>query len=77
MTSQASSLSLIRFLSSLFFGTIIVIIPISLALVLVSRVDPLERGSAEKALARLLKLSESNMTLGDHNEKAEETSEDK
>lgn len=35
--------SLGNFLGSLFAGTIIVIIPITLALILVSRLDPLSR----------------------------------
>ena len=35
--------SLSGFLASLFWGTIIVIIPITIALILVSRLDPLSR----------------------------------
>jgi len=35
--------SLSNFLSSLFVGTALVIIPITIALILVSRIDPLSR----------------------------------
>jgi|TARA_B100000513_G_scaffold154046_1_gene72922 hypothetical protein len=35
--------SLSGFLSSIFLGTFIVIIPITIALILVSRIDPLSR----------------------------------
>jgi photosystem II PsbX protein len=35
--------SLSGFLASLFWGTIIVIIPITIALIVVSRIDPLAR----------------------------------
>lgn len=35
--------SLSNFLGSLFWGTVIVIIPITIALILVSRLDPLAR----------------------------------
>jgi photosystem II PsbX protein len=35
--------SLANFLASLFAGTVIVIIPITIALILVSRLDPLSR----------------------------------
>jgi hypothetical protein len=35
--------SLSGFISSLFFGTFLVIVPITLALILVSRLDPLKR----------------------------------
>jgi hypothetical protein len=38
--------SLANLLGSLFAGTVIVIIPITVALILVSRLDPLERGEA-------------------------------
>ena len=36
--------SLANFLGSLFAGTVIVIIPITIALILVSRIDPVTRG---------------------------------
>jgi photosystem II PsbX protein len=38
--------SLGNFLGSLFWGTSIVVIPITIALILVSRLDPLERVDA-------------------------------
>ena len=38
--------SLANFLGSLFAGTVLIIIPITLALILVSRLDPLSRSEA-------------------------------
>lgn len=35
--------SLANFLGSLFWGTIIIIIPITIALIVVSRIDPISR----------------------------------
>lgn len=39
--------SLGNFLGSLFWGTAIVIIPITIALIIVSRIDPLDREEEE------------------------------
>jgi hypothetical protein len=38
--------SLANFLSSIFFGTIVIVLPITAALILVSRLDPLGREDA-------------------------------
>lgn len=38
--------SLANFLSSLFWGLVGIVVPITIALILVSRIDPLERAEA-------------------------------